>query len=251
MILFTVNTNAQIIYTDITDGVPAGIDFNQDGTNEFTISNGASYIGDYIEYSGTNNIHAIGTIAGGADWDVPSCVELNFPIGESGNWAGAGDCAVNGWGSGGNPTITSNQDTYIACRISFGGTDLFYGWIRISVDASKTVTYKDYAYQSMPNTTIDAGDTGSTTGINDYGKNKSYAIYPNPAKNTINIDNKSKTSINEIRIIDFSGKEVKKVFISEMINIKKIDISELNTGMYFISLFYNGKKIGDKKLIVK
>ncbi len=165
LLLLVLASNAQIVYTDITDGVPAGIDFNQDGTNEFTISNGASYTGDYIEYSGggaTNNIHAIGTIAGGANWDVPSCVELNFAIGESGNWAGAGDCAVNGWGSGGNPTITADQDTYIACRISFGGTDLFYGWIRISVDASKTVTYKDYAYNATPNTPINAGDISGT-----------------------------------------------------------------------------------------
>jgi len=156
-------TNAQIIYTDINDGTPTGIDFNQDGTNEFDISD-MDASGDYIEYYDyglDNNIHAIGTI-NTENWDVPACVNSGFTIDENGNWEGAGDCAINGWGDG-NATITPNQNIYLAVRFNLGGTDLFYGWILISVDNSGNVTYKEYAYNSTANAPINAGEIGSPT----------------------------------------------------------------------------------------
>ena len=151
-------TNAQIIYTDINDGVPTGIDFNQDGTPEFDISDMMS-TGDYVEYYNygvDNNIHAIGTQAT-EDWDVPACVSNGFTIDANSNWEGAGDCAINGWG-GGNSSITQNQDTYLAVRFNLGGTDVYYGWVMINVDNSENVTYKEYAYNSVANTPINAGE---------------------------------------------------------------------------------------------
>jgi hypothetical protein len=38
----------------------------------------------------------------------------------------------------------------------------YYGWLRMSVDSmAGTLTIKDYAYQSIPDSAIAAGDTGS------------------------------------------------------------------------------------------
>ncbi len=150
--------NATIVYTDINpDGTPPGIDFNQDGTNEFNIGAGNAN-GDFITYSANsnNNVYAIGTL-NTQNWDVPNCVNNGFAIGANGNWEGQGDCAVNGWGDP-NPTITVGQDEYLAVRIDLA-TGTHYGWIRISVDANGNVTYKDYAYNDTPNAPINAGAT--------------------------------------------------------------------------------------------
>jgi uncharacterized protein YjdB len=161
----TTQVQAAIVYTDIPDGVPMGIDFNQDGSDEFTVDQwGMMNPGDYIDYwaaGADNNIHALGTMA--ADWDVPECVAAGYTIDASGNWIGAGDCAINGWG-GTNSSITPGVDTYIAMTFNLTGlgSNIYYGWVRINVAANGDVTYKDYAYNDTPGTAINAGDMGST-----------------------------------------------------------------------------------------
>lgn len=155
------NLNASIVYTDITDGVPNGIDFNQDGTNEFDIDTyGMSFPGDnlsYYDYGADNNIHAID-----ADhWDIPACVIEGFTIDASCNWLGYGDCAINGWGGPGNSTLATNQDNFMCMRFNIGA-NVYYGWVRFYYDGS-SVTYKDYAYNDVPNGSINAGDMGSST----------------------------------------------------------------------------------------
>ncbi len=156
---------ASIFYTDIPDGVPAGIDFDQDGNFEFEVD--AWPIvgnGDYLVYwngGPQSNIHAQGNQQG--NWDVPECVNAGFTIDASGNWIGAGDCAINGWG-GGNPSLVTGQDTYLAMKIDMNN-NIYYGWVRINVDGAGNVTYKDYAYNDTPNTSINAGDNGQTGNV--------------------------------------------------------------------------------------
>jgi len=163
IVLLAINSNAQIIYTDITDGVPVGIDFNSDGTMEFDLTTGTNpgdYI-DYTSYGADNNIHAIGTMAT-SDWDVPDCVSAGFTVDASNQWEGGGDCSVDAWGAGNN-TVTFNQDEYLGIRFNLGGSDIYYGWVRFSMDNSGVMTYKDYAYNSTPNSPINTGAMGSTT----------------------------------------------------------------------------------------
>lgn len=155
MTLFLVPTlQAQIVYTDIADGIPAGIDFNNDGTYEFEISE--NFIpGDYITYNGaTNNIHALGTL-----WDVPSCEPAGYSVNSSSNWQGAGDCSIDNWG-GTNVSITVNEDEYLAVKFQLSSTT-YYGWIRISLNNTGDITYMDYAYNSTAHAAINTGDQGS------------------------------------------------------------------------------------------
>ena len=160
MIIFG-SSQAAIIYTDIVDGQPAGIDFNQDGTMEFDIT-GMMGLGDYITYAGANsNVYAINA----ANWDVAEDLLLNTSIDATGNWEGFGDCAVTGWG--GVPDFILNQDRYLGMRIDLAGTT-YYGWVRVQViqngvdawgDPAYEVIYKDYAYEDVANTAILAGAT--------------------------------------------------------------------------------------------
>ena len=158
-LIFLSNSNATIIYTDIIDGQPAGIDFNQDGTLEFEITpmNG---LGDYITYNGGGNNNIYASAAG---WDVPEDLLINAVIDATGSWNGAGDCAVAGWG--GVPDFVLNQDRYLGMRFDLAGIT-YYGWVRVELvengvdawgDIAYEVIYKDYAYEDVANTAIPAG----------------------------------------------------------------------------------------------
>ena len=75
---------------------------------------------------------------------------------------------------------------------------------------------------------------------NDVYKNKSYSIYPNPAKDVLNI---SFGSINKINIVDLSGKNILSNENSNFINV-----SSLQKGMYLIQMEIDDK-IYDEKFI--
>ncbi len=69
-------------------------------------------------------------------------------------------------------------------------------------------------------------------------------LFPNPAKNIVNI--KLISSFNKIKIFDSSGKLILNIQNSE----NKIDVSKLTSGIYFIELL-NDKGVQRKKLIIQ
>ena len=75
----------------------------------------------------------------------------------------------------------------------------------------------------------------TTVGINDIGF-KHIKIYPNPANKLLNIS--TQEQINSIQIIDVTGKVIK-VFASDNM---QLDISELNTGIYYLEIKNKTKK---------
>jgi len=89
----------------------------------------------------------------------------------------------------------------------------------ITVDADTVVANKVWG-------DINAGIFNSITNFN-------YEMYPNPVVNTLNISGID--DVNKIEIYDVTGKLVKQIEIStEDISI---DVDQLNTGIYVISLF--------------
>jgi plastocyanin len=73
------------------------------------------------------------------------------------------------------------------------------------------------------------------TAINDIQKNSGGKIFPNPAKDFITYQTKGNSTINEIRILDISGKTLKIIQKPEISDDQiKIDIGNLNQGIYFI-----------------
>lgn len=76
----------------------------------------------------------------------------------------------------------------------------------------------------------------------------SFTIYPNPSQGNqihIEFENLNPNSLS-IEIIDITGKQVLSI---EKGNTDPIDISGLETGMYFVNILKNGKTIGSEKLI--
>ena len=78
-------------------------------------------------------------------------------------------------------------------------------------------------------------------------KNSILKIWPNPAKDYINIDagDLLLTSSPTIRIFDIRGIEVMKIIFTE-----KINVSSLPDGIYFIMLSTNGKQTRQNRFII-
>ena len=77
--------------------------------------------------------------------------------------------------------------------------------------------------------------------------NFEFSMYPNPANNqlTFNIDEPNLS----IQMVDLLGKVV--VNKTSLFNNKTIDVSNLNNGVYFVSVFNHGTVLKTEKLVVK
>lgn len=72
------------------------------------------------------------------------------------------------------------------------------------------------------------------------------SIYPNPISNKLTISYNSKDKLN-IEIIDISGRKI--IEQNGIYANESIDISDLNKGIYILSVLENGKLIYNKKII--
>lgn len=81
--------------------------------------------------------------------------------------------------------------------------------------------------------------TAGTLGTNENSVSKSVLVFPNPAKDIINID--SKTKVSNVKIYDTNGK-----MLLEKSNTNSVNISKLNKGMYIISITSEGKEYSEK-----
>ncbi len=229
---------AAIVYRDIPDGIPSGIDFNADGTNEFTISNDIlSGQGTYITYSSPSNIYSPSS----SQWDVAAALDSGFSIGPSGNWFGAVDCTVTG-----NSSPTSfplNTDKYLGFKINLSGT-VYYGWARVYVTTLGTgpmgttykVTYKDYAYENTPNTAITAG--AGILNREEHSFFPGVTLFPNPTSHHLIVDHpKEQGAAFGYRILDSGGRLL---WEGESVFGNPVDCSMLKPGAYFISLEHEG-----------
>jgi len=71
-----------------------------------------------------------------------------------------------------------------------------------------------------------------TVNVKDLDRNATFKLYPNPASNMINIE--SDTRISSMTIHDMSGKLITNQVVNA--NVATHDISDLNRGLYFISI---------------
>ncbi len=80
----------------------------------------------------------------------------------------------------------------------------------------------------------------------------SVKVYPNPATDCFIVDYKFENATKaEIQIINILGSTILNQEISTSSNNAKINISELNSGVYFYNIIVDGNNIVSKKLIVK
>src|SRR5574344_502145 len=91
-ILFASYSQSQIVEGTIITG--DGLDFNNDGTVEFSSSSGNG-TNDYNIYT-DNNVWTIGNLETGS-WDLTSNLALGTEIGSTENWEAQGDASMIDW----------------------------------------------------------------------------------------------------------------------------------------------------------
>ena len=164
-------SNANIVYTDITDVTLASggsITINMDGAggDEFSINDNS--FGGNPEPGIMFNANAGFIMLGGpfptGGWDVITGVTLNTTIDASSNFQNIG---MDGYIDPAFAPVATFPigDTYIGATFKLG-TNTHYGWIRVNwTNASGTLIVKDFAYEDTPNTPINGGDNGSSTTV--------------------------------------------------------------------------------------
>lgn len=84
----------------------------------------------------------------------------------------------------------------------------------------------------------------ASTSLKDQLAINGISIYPNPGNGKINI--KSKKVVSKVIMKDITGKQVK---VITGLNIKSLDASELQKGVYFITLIGEEKILGNSKFV--
>jgi len=89
----------------------------------------------------------------------------------------------------------------------------------------------------------------NTTVIDDFQPlTKLGDFYPNPANEIVNFNFNGNSAT--LKLIDILGNTVKEILLNQE-GVKKLDISDMNKGIYFGNLIVNDEVVSIKKLIVK
>jgi hypothetical protein len=78
-------------------------------------------------------------------------------------------------------------------------------------------------------------------------------VYPNPATNFVTIDYKLPREVvnANAKIVNLLGSVVSEKEVSVQNSTMRMDVSDLNSGIYFYSLFVNGEVYSTKKLVIR
>ncbi len=272
VMLFSASANAQIVYTDVnpdvtynTNGGVYALDLNNDGITDFNITFTTSTIN-----AGTNRyirITPLGANKVGNDlsYPYPSALSLNTLIDSSSfTWLGTanqhlisrirfqppqGGAPV--WQFRGNWNGASNK--YIPLQLDLS-SQKYYGWARLDAAANAiSFTVKDYAYNTVPNQSILAGQT-TTTGINENSFASAINIFPNPATDKLTINLGGNNEKIEVTIADITGKIIYKTVGTnpDSYRDEKIEVntSDFAAGIYVVQI-QSAEFTAMKKLIVE
>jgi hypothetical protein len=96
--------------------------------------------------------------------------------------------------------------------------------------------------------------TGSPVGIEKFNSGSQVSIYPNPAKNYLNIEISNETNgIANVSIMNMVGQEVfmENINLNSGLTVKQLNTAGLSNGIYFIKVTNNGSIITRKLVIDK
>ena len=272
-ILFSASTNAQIVYTDVTPDqvisattIPSmedyNIDLNNDGISDYKISCSRSggicplapssrlYI-NFISDSALNS----NAVVTGTSITYPLAMNFNDSISSGLSFSSFGYLRRNT--SGGPCTGTFGVwsysiDRYLGLKLIVGA-NTYYGWARMQIDVITGIpscTIKDYAYNSIPNQPILAGETGTgPTGIFENSFAASINLFPNPFSTQTTLQTETHLLNASVIVYNSVGQIVKRIdnFSGQTIIFRR---DNLPSGLYFIQITQDNKAISAAKLVV-
>jgi len=236
---------AQIIYNDVnpdqtwTADHQLDLDLNSDGINDFTffIEVGKTYTGgpvNAVRVTPAVGNEFLGSSSG--NFFYPFAMNVNQPINDAQTiWNGTKNgglltMAFNYTAGGSYGNWINATDKYLGLRY-FVGANLHYGWIRFTIDcnsASNTVTLKDYAYNSVAEQGILAGQT--VIGIDEASALKTKAFTSGDMLK-VTFDQAANGQVN---LINMLGQAVRSAEITDL-NMD-IPLSGLEAGIYMLTV---------------
>lgn len=244
--LMGTQADAQIIYTDVNPDSTTNIggnfynlDLDNGGVFDFVfnlnIGTSATYTSQQVAVSptGSNGIagDTVGTyvypFAFNSGDTIKSSLQFNF---------GASQSMASYFGSGysyGN--FLGQTDKYIGLQFNIG-PNLHYGWARFDVDASASqFTIKDYAYNSIPDAYILAGEM--PVGITENSILNNTSIYSSDKNIVIKFLSEELIQA-DLKITNALGQEI---FCSSIVNKETIiDMTKEKSGIYFTTISQKG-----------
>jgi hypothetical protein len=239
---------------------------NNDGVIDFRLSLSRGLFGCGNHSFSNIYITALdsNSVVTGADTSDAGKLSSNAVISDISNFSFSGTIDALFWGIGKNGNCVgissgewlSTTDGYLGLKLK-KGTKTYFGWLRISVsmsDKSASFTVKDYAYNSIANQPILAGQSTSAALINaniysqatqkDVNSNH-FTIAPNPVSNSTTISfvlaQSQKVSLT---IYDMNGRLIKTLVDEDMQqgthqliwNVRDEKGNSVTTGIYFLKM---------------
>ena len=140
-------------------------------------------------------------------------------------------------------------DKYLGFRFKISGA-WHYGWARVQLPSDHmSFTIKDYAYNSIPNAPITAGQTNSSGIIHSKTMNRNLVtISPNPVISSAVISFNSKIENSEVNIYNLLGEKVRTISQNKA---EKIPFyrGNLKSGVYFYEVTKHNEVLYTSKLI--
>lgn len=145
---------------------------------------------------------------------------------------------------------TYSDTTWNNLRVTLNGTTLTYflndvEFYTNSVYNGTALNVMGYRFDdystgfNIDNVVFTDGPTASTIDF----VTSTFSVYPNPAKDVINVAN-SADAIENVTITDMNGRVVKQVVLG--VNEGQINISDLSQGVYILNATANGKSVTEK-----
>ena len=275
-------TNAQVVYTDMNPDIllncsgnnlcseEYSLDLNDDGISDFILA--TNKLSNSCGRCTANGILVIGPVysaeisATAQSWiaDTVGGYALNTLIDSSLGWTNdshilakaSRDCV---------PCVRGNYfvdvpprgpwsnifGKYLALKTQVG-TDFYYGWIKLGVGINisfVTITIMEYAYNSIPNQPILAGQT-LTTRVIENSIASSINLFPIPADNHLTIDFGSYNEEVKVTIADITGKVVYTTVATDTRSVE-VNTNDLPAGIYVAQIqaadFISTKKFAIEK----
>ncbi len=276
--LIATQAHAQIIYTDVIpnasysgNGDTCHLDLDNNGQADYLlIRQDVPYNCGFCPPVPTpeqrvlivpvaTNVVADTTIGWGGNW--PQCLGIGRVIGTNLSWSvtnhkirytqPGGGCGMNNCVP--PPLVTwaltwyynPNSPRYLGLRFDIAG-EIHYGWARLTVPSPTSFTLLDYAYNSVPDEAIVAGDDGSvTTGITSSAL-RTMQVSPNPFSSTLSISLLTGTTGSVgYRVLSLVGQALltRTVAATSGPSAITLELGSLAPGTYLLEMQVDGERI--------
>ena len=119
---------------------------------------------------------------------------------------------------------------------------LFTGQPEVLVTFRATSNYGNNAY-------IDDINLNLTTGVDENTNREMFNVYPVPTSGALKLDMESLTADATITVTSLSGKIVREMKVANAVNSIHLDLSDVESGNYFIRLT-SGDETSVKKVVI-